>query len=114
MQHLAGAGVGLLGIGFAIPADLAPLLGLRGQLLPGVVADYQRAQEVEAALGKVPGLVSYTLVRTRDGGTSVTVCKDKSGIDESSKVAREWIKTNASNVQAGAPAITEGSVIAHI
>src|SRR6266568_6144784 len=55
LQHLAGAGVGLLSIGFAIPADLAPLLGLRGQLLPGVVADYQGAQEVEATLDQLVG-----------------------------------------------------------
>jgi hypothetical protein len=62
----------------------------------------------------MPGLVSYTLLRSGDGGTSVTVCKDKAGADESLKVAREWIKKNASTIQASPPAVMEGSVIVHI
>ena len=70
--------------------------------------------DVEANLRKVPGLVSYTLLRSGDGGMSVTVCKDKAGADESLKVAREWIKKNASNVQASPPAVSEGSVIVEI
>ena len=64
--------------------------------------------DVEAALRKVPGLVSYTLLRQGDGGMSVTVCTDKAGTDESLKVAREWIQKNASNVQANPPAVVEG------
>ncbi len=74
----------------------------------------QHKAEVEATLRKVPGLVSYTLLRSGDGGMSLTVCKDKAGADESLKVAREWIKKNASNIQARAPAVMEGSVIVHI
>ena len=74
----------------------------------------QRKAEVETTLRKVPGLVSYTLLRSGDGGMSVTVCKDKAGADESLKVAREWIKNNASNVQTSPPAVTEGSVIVQI
>jgi hypothetical protein len=74
----------------------------------------QRKAEVEATLRKVPGLVSYTMLRSGDGGISVTVCKDKAGADESLKIAREWIKKNASNIQASPPAVMEGSVIVHI
>jgi hypothetical protein len=74
----------------------------------------QHKAEVEATLRKVPGLLSYTLLRSGDGGMSVTVCKDKAGSDESLKVAREWIKKNASNVQASPPAVMEGSVIVQI
>jgi len=70
--------------------------------------------DVEAALRKVPGLVSYTLLRQGDGGMSVTVCTDKAGTDESLKVAREWIQKNASNVQATPPAVVEGSAIVQI
>jgi hypothetical protein len=77
------------------------------------VLERQKA-DVEATLRKVPGLVSYTLLRSGDGGMSVTVCKDKAGADESLKVAREWIKKNASNIQASPPAVTEGSVIVQI
>jgi hypothetical protein len=70
--------------------------------------------EVEATLRKVPGLVSYTLARSGDGGMSITVCNDKAGADESVKVAREWIKKNAANVPAYPPAIMEGAVIVQI
>jgi hypothetical protein len=74
----------------------------------------QRKADVETTLRKVPGLVSYTLLDSGDGGMSVTVCQDKAGIDESLKVAGEWIKKNASNIQASPPAVAEGSVIVQI
>jgi hypothetical protein len=35
------------------------------------------------------GFVSYSLIRTADGGASVTVCEDKAGTDESLQVARD-------------------------
>jgi len=74
----------------------------------------QRKVEVESVIRKVPGLVSYTLVRSGDGGMSVTVCEDKVGADESLKVARDWIQKNASNIHANPPVVTEGSVIVEI
>jgi len=74
----------------------------------------QRKAEVEANLRKVPGLVSYTLARGGDGGMAITVCNDKAGADESVKVARDWIKTNAANIPAYPPAIMEGPVIVQI
>jgi len=73
-----------------------------------------RKSEVEANLRKVPGLVSYTLARSSDGGMSITVCNDKAGADESVKVAREWIRKNAADVPAYPPAIMEGPVIVKI
>ena len=60
----------------------------------------QRKDDVEAVIRKVPGLMSYTLLRSGDGGVSVTVCQDKAGADESLKVARDWIQKNASNTGA--------------
>jgi hypothetical protein len=74
----------------------------------------QRKSDVEAVIRKVPGLISYTLLRSGDGGISVTVCKDKAGADESVKVARDWIRENASNTTARPPDVTEGSVILQI
>jgi hypothetical protein len=74
----------------------------------------QRKADVETTVRKVPGLVSYTLLGSGDGGMSVTVCQDKAGIDESLKVAGEWIKKNASNIPARPPAVTEGLVIVQI
>ncbi len=69
---------------------------------------------VEKTLRSVKGLVSYSLVRTSDGGFSVTVCNDKAGTDESVQKARDWIAKNAHGAGAPAPTVSEGSVILHI
>ena len=71
----------------------------------------QRKSEVETVIRSVPGLVSYTLLRSGDGGVSVTVCQDQAGTDQSTQVAREWIQENASDIDASPPAVSEGSVI---
>jgi hypothetical protein len=46
-----------------------------------------RKSEVESLIRPVKGFVSYSLVRTVDGGVSVPVCEDKAGTDESSRGA---------------------------
>ena len=74
----------------------------------------ERKAEVEALLRSVPGLVSYTMVRSGDGGVTVTVCQDKAGTDESLRVAREWIQKNAAATGANPPAVSEGIVILKI
>jgi hypothetical protein len=73
-----------------------------------------RTSDVEAVIRQVPGLASYTLLRTGDGGVSVTVCEDKAGAEASVKVARDWIQKNAPDTGASAPAITEGTVLLQI
>ncbi len=67
--------------------------------------------EVERLIGGIKGFVSYSLVRSSDGGFSVSVFQDKSGTEESVRVAREWIARNASGIGAAPPAISEGQVI---
>lgn len=74
----------------------------------------KRKAEVEEWMGSVKGLVTYTLVHTGDGGFSVTVCQDKTGIDEGVQRAKEWIAKNAGSIGAAAPEVTEGTVIAHL
>jgi hypothetical protein len=70
----------------------------------------QRADEVKSLIGGVPGFVSYAAVRTGDGGTTVTVCQDKAGTDESSRRAAEWVKDNVSTT-GNPPVVTEGSTV---
>ena len=70
-----------------------------------------RKADVESVLRPIRGFVSYLLVRTGEGGFTVTVCQDKAGTDESVRVAREWVAKNAGNTGAGAPQISEGPVI---
>ena len=73
----------------------------------------ERKKEVEDLIRAVAGFVSYTLIRTDDGGVTVTVCQDKAGTDESLQAARNWISEHASNVGASAPTVSEGSVVIH-
>jgi len=74
----------------------------------------QRKSDVEAVIREVPGLTSYTLLRSGDGGVSVTVCEDQAGAEQSMKVAREWIQKNAPDTGASAPAVTQGTVLVQI
>ena len=73
-----------------------------------------RKGELEGLIRPVKGFVSYSLIRTSDGGVSVTVCEDKAGTDESSRIARDWISKNASDLGVSPPAVVEGSVILHL
>ena len=70
----------------------------------------ERKSEIEKVIRGVPGLITWGLMQTPDGCTTFTLCKDKAGADQSGAVARDWIKQNASGINAGAPTITEGPV----
>ena len=70
----------------------------------------QREEDVKTLISGVPGFVSYAALRTEGGGTTVTVCQDKAGTDESSRRAAEWVKENV-NTTVDPPAITEGSAV---
>ena len=72
----------------------------------------QRNDEIKDLIGGVPGFVSYTAFRSAEGGVTVTVCQDKTGTDESSRRAAEWVKENIS-ATANPPVITEGGTVAH-
>jgi len=74
----------------------------------------QHAAELQPLMSSVKGLVSYTLVRSGDGGYSVTVCQDQAGLDESTQKAKDWIAKNAANAGATAPEISVGNVIKHL
>jgi hypothetical protein len=71
----------------------------------------QRKADVERLIRAVAGFRAYSLMRTPDGGISVTVRQDKAGTEESLRVARDWIQKNASNLTTQPPAVSEGAVI---
>ena len=62
----------------------------------------------------VKGFVGYTLARSGDGGFSVTVCKDKAGVDDSVQKAKDWIAKNAGHIAASAPEVSVGRVVLHL
>ena len=96
----------------------------KGDLMHAVVRTYsgqgakelfeqleQRKSEVEDLIRSVSGFQAYTLLRTNDGGVTVTVCEDKAGTDQSLQLARDWIQENASDLHTSAPVVSEGSVV---
>ena len=72
----------------------------------------QRNDDVKDLIGGVPGFVSYTAFRSAEGGLTGTVCQDKTGADESSRRAAEWVKENLS-ATANPPVISEGGTVVH-
>ena len=74
----------------------------------------ERQADVRKRMQEVKGFVSYALVRTDDGGVSVTVCQDKEGTDQSVQLARDWIQANASGLTTSPPTVAEGPVILHL
>jgi hypothetical protein len=71
----------------------------------------QNKDEVKRLIQGVNGFVSYSLFRTSDGGASSTICHAKAGVDESVRIAREWVQQNASGAAAVTPDVIEGEVI---
>lgn len=74
----------------------------------------ERKEEVEGLIRGVSGLVSYNLVTTEEGGMTITVCQDKTGTDESLKVALGWLKENAAHLKVNPPGVSEGTVAIHL
>ena len=68
-----------------------------------------RSGEVKELLTSVPGFVSYHATRDGDTVTSVTVCNDKAGRDESTRRARKWVQENVKSV-ALSPEVSDGAV----
>jgi hypothetical protein len=68
----------------------------------------QRTEDLKTLISDVPGFVSFAAFRTEGGGVAVTVCQDKTGSDESSRRAAEWVNDNF-DATVDPPAITEGS-----
>ena len=75
------------------------------------VAEVERERFQE--LTRIPGFVSYTLLRTVDGGISLTVCEDKAGADASVQAAAAFIRQNLTS-QGNPPVVSEGDTILHI
>ncbi len=71
----------------------------------------QRDEEIKSLFRALPGFVSYAAFRSGgDSGTTVTLCQDKAGTDESSRLAAEWVTENLSTT-GNAPVVTEGSTV---
>ena len=74
----------------------------------------KQKSEVETIMRSINGFVSYTLVRSGEGGYSFTVCADKAGVEESMQKAKDWIAKNAGTTGVSAPQNYEGPVVIHV
>jgi heme-degrading monooxygenase HmoA len=75
----------------------------------------RRTDEVEKVIRGVSGFVSYYLVRTEDGGGfTVSVFEDKTGTDESIRVAADWVRQNVPQAAGSPPEVMEGRVVLHM
>lgn len=78
----------------------------------GALADAMSSKqtEVKQIISSVPGFVAYYATRDGDNMTSITVCDDKAGTDESTRRAATWVKENVKESQPGTPDISSGDV----
>ena len=74
----------------------------------------KKKTEVENVVKPVKGFVSYSLIRNRSRGFSITICEDKAGTDEGTRAARDWIAKNARNTGVATPKVSEGTVVLHL
>ena len=62
-------------------------------------------------ISKVQGFLAYYCVDTGNGEVaSISIFKDKAGIEESNRLAGTWVKENLASILLGAPEITTGIV----
>jgi hypothetical protein len=59
----------------------------------------KKKDEVESVIKRVKGVVAITVVRTADGGVSLTACRDRAAAVESLKVAAVGCKPTLRPVQ---------------
>ena len=77
-----------------------------GQLADALM---QRRQEVQEILTKAPGFRAYYALRSGDGTvTTITVCDDQAGTQESTRLAADWVRQNMAGVSISPPEVTEG------
>ena len=73
----------------------------------------RREQDVRDVIQGTPGFVAYYLVRSGDGGASITICQDQTGTAESSRRAADWVRQNVPSAAGSPPELTEGEVLYH-
>ncbi len=71
----------------------------------------KRGSDLEADISSVRGFIAYYLIRTSDGATSITVCEDRKGCDESSRRASEWLRKNMPHVKLEPPQAIAGELV---
>jgi hypothetical protein len=74
----------------------------------------QHRTNLEATFRRLPSFRSWYLVRTGDGLTTVTLCEDQAGAEESARVAATYIREIMADMIPNAPAVATGEVVERI
>jgi hypothetical protein len=70
-----------------------------------------RADDIKQLLRGIDGFEAYYLVKTDGGAVSVSVYDDKSGAEESNRVAAGWLRENMPDLPGTTPQISAGEVV---
>ena len=70
----------------------------------------RRSKEVENVIGSVPGFVAYYAIKSGGSLTTVTVCEDQAGVDETTRRAAAWVRENVADANISAPSVSSGEV----
>jgi hypothetical protein len=73
-----------------------------------------RRADIEALIEPTPGFAQYDLIRTPDGMTSVTVCADQNGVEDSNRRMAAWIQANLPALATPPPQIVIGESVIHM
>ncbi len=66
--------------------------------------------DIERLMTSVPGFVAYHAIRSGDTLTTVSVFRDRTGTEESTRRAAEWVRDNLPAGAVSAPEVTEGEL----
>jgi len=67
-------------------------------------------RSVKALMHSVKGFVDYSIIKTEDGGFSITVCKTEKASEAITALAREWVMAHAAQFRSKPPRIMGGKV----
>ena len=73
-----------------------------------------RRADVENVIRQTPGFAQYDLIRTMGGMTSVTVCADQAGAEDSNQRVAAWIQANMPALAPTPPQIATGESVIHL
>ncbi len=72
----------------------------------------RRAEAFVPLVREVPGFSGWHVVNGGDGTViTVTFCEDQAGVEESVRMAADWVRENASDLFEGSPTVTTGEVV---
>jgi hypothetical protein len=69
---------------------------------------------VKKMMRSVKGFVDYSVIKTADGGFTVTVSKTEKASEAITAAAREWVVDNASHIEAAPPKVMGGKILLNV